>query len=368
MTTDGYPYASVPWGEGAVNAGTSGALVQLYEPPANGQDEVFAWADTTGQIYAAPFSHKATSISFSYAATAFTGTYTPVVCRSGPVRICVPKPPAENLVPSNAHVTGLSRMANQVDLFFVDAQGNARNAWSSDGGRTWNNLILNSDGLGVPGSPIAAVARTANNLDVFYLGRTGLEHASWNPGQGWTASVVPNTSSIAPAGGHVTAVAQSVDNVDAFWIDTNGALERASAILPSQQPTPVVSPVSAGGVGHAGGPVASVSRKPGVIDVVFQAPSSAASAAPLWYSLGTNGTWTNGALPGGDATEDISIVAPSSYELRVFMKTVLSDIYTTDWISSGVPSWTPVQGIETLGYITVPVHIPLTLAEKKPAK
>ncbi len=362
-TTDGFINGAPvfnTWNEGGVNGGTSGALVQLYTPPADGLDEIFSWADTTGTLHAATFSHTTPDLWFGSSVPAFTGTYTPELCRRVAGRtVCTPNGSPQNLVPSNAHITGVSRLPNQVDLFFVDAEGNARNVYSANGGTTWANVVVDGDGEGVPGSPIAAVSRTPSTIDVFYLGKAGLEQATWT-GQAWTSGIVANTESVVPAGGYVTAVAQTVDDLDAFWIDPTGALERASANLPNLQPIPLVAPVTGGGKGQPGGTIASVSRKLGSVDVVFQ-PPSASGIIPVWYSLTANGVSASGSLPGGDATEGISIVAPSSSELRVFMKSFVSDVFTSNIVFAGVPAWSPITDIETLGTVIIPgprVHIP----------
>jgi len=336
------------WNEGGVTAATTGALVQTSPSSPSANDEFFFWADDAGSMHEAPFNHSATPALF-YNNLIFNRTYQAnKICRSGIVPICTGGT-TENLLPNNAKVTAVSRASTNLDAFFIDAQGNLWNVYSGDSGKTWGSTQITNDGAGAPGSQVSAVAQTATTLDVFFLGKNGLAHAAWTAlnNAPWSYGTVSGTSGLATAGGHLAAVAQTVSNLDVFFVDNTGKLWRAYESTPTQ-PTLLAAPISQASPvpdGYPGGPIAAVSRQPGLLDVVFR---PWLEVAPTWYSMNAEGQWTKGSVPAGDVTNDISIVAPSSYELRVFTDNYLSDLYTTDWVSTGVPTWTPLYGVETL--------------------
>lgn len=348
--TDGYPtsYTSSS-GEWALGSGPHGALVQTAVPNSNGMDEFFFWANGEGVLMMAPFNHANTQVTFADAYFLFNQTYqaTPV-CILTPFGERCSGGGTQNLVPNNAHVAAVSRAASNLDAFFIDATGNLRNEYSGDGGKTWGNVQITNGSPGIPGSPVSAVAQTNGSLDVFFLGYAGLDHATWSAGAPWAFETVLGTSNLATPGGYLAATAQTVSDLDVFFTDASGYLWRATKAPPAQPSFLVgrVSPSATTPDATSAGPVAAVSREPGLLDVVTAPPAGAST--PTWYSMGAGGAWTRGSLPSMGPVAGISIVAPSSAELRVFAGDSWSNLYTTDWVSAGAPAWTGWDGIEVL--------------------
>jgi len=356
QTTDGYPN-QLSWDEGSVTTSTVGALAELASPTAQGYDDFFFWAGNTGLLYAAPFNHT-WPLQLS-GGTIFDQTYTsPGGCKvfDGGRTVCWPAQTG-NLLPPNAHVTAVSRTPTNLDAFFIDAFGALWNVYSGDAGKTWGSVRVTSDNTGVAGSPVSAVARTANSLDVFFYGPNGLEHAAWSQSP-WSVETVSGTAGLATPGAYVSAVAQSVDDLDVFFVDTSGSLWRAYAAYPSQ-PTLLATKIGLPGStqeGASGGPIAAVSRQPGYLDVVFQ--SANPSNGPTWYSSTSNGQqWATGNVPVGDASGGISILAPSSYELRVLTIDRWHNVATSDWVASGAPRWSSAQELEILDPHLIPIKL-----------
>ena len=97
--------------------------------------------------------------------------------------------------------------------------------------------------------------------------------------------------------------------------------------------------------GYPGGPIAAVSREPGMMDVVFRPWSEA--DGPTWYTLNQT-HWALGSLPGVDVSNAISIVAPTSTDVRVFVKNYWNNVYTMGLNYSAGLIWSPLQAVETL--------------------
>jgi hypothetical protein len=296
-----------------------------------------------------PFSHQTSQLGFAGKGI-YNQTFTiPQKCHiEGDFQVVCTGGGTANYLPNNAHVTAVSRTPTNLDAFFVDANGALWNVFSGDSGQTWGSVKVSSDNAGIPGGPVSAVARTASSLDVFFYGANGLQHAAWNAAP-WTVETVSGTAGVAKAGAYVSAVAQSVDDLDVFFVDASGSLWRAYAAYPSQ-PTLLATTISLPSStpdGASGGPIAAVSRQPGYLDVVFQ--DSNPENGPTWYSSTSGGQlWTRGNVPVGDASAGISIVAPSSYELRVLTYDSRANVATSDWLASGSPSWSPVAYVELL--------------------
>jgi hypothetical protein len=171
---------------------------------------------------------------------------------------------------------------------------------------------------------------------------------------------VAGTAGIAPPGGYLAATAKRVGDYDVFFVSTAGELWRVYTSQPTV-PHPVATRLSPAGsaVGAPGGPIAAVSRQAsqvigsdansGDLDVVFAQSAAAVGLGkgPAWYSL-SNEQWTSGSLPSAGAPAAISIVAPSGSELRTFVKNSKGNLFTSDLVVSGVPTWTSWFGIETL--------------------
>jgi len=161
---------------------------------------------------------------------------------------------------------------------------------------------------------------------------------------------------VATPGAYVTAVAPSVNDLDVFFVDTSGSLWRAYSAYPSQ-PTLLATKVGLPSEGASGGPIAAVSRQPGYLDVVFQ--SANPSNGGTWYSSTSGGQqWATGNVPVGDASGGISILAPSSYELRVLTIDSRQNGATSDWVASGAPSWSSVDYLELPNPYLPPVPVP----------
>jgi formylglycine-generating enzyme required for sulfatase activity len=334
--TDSYFNNPAPINE-FVNSGTHGALVQLPYS-ANDNDLFFFWANTNGELRSQQLSHSVKDFNyfdFRNSVVAFSATFPP------------PPAPGVSLVPANANIAAVARSQIEVDAFFLDLAGRLWDVWTHDAGKTWNNTPASSlTDLGTPGGPVAAVARTPFLIDVYYMSSNGLVYASYDMGRTpqWSAVTVPNTAGLAPAGAYVTAVAPTVTEADAFFVGSDGRLWKAWLSIPDKQTIPFVSQVSStDGEGLAGGRIASVSRRPDYFDVAFVASDG---RTPVWYSKIKDNAWSpkGTIIPIADVSNGISLVAPSSAEVRAFGIDSHSDVHTADWVSVGYPVWTgPVR-------------------------
>jgi hypothetical protein len=123
-----------------------------------------------------------------------------------------------------AGITAVAPTPNNLDVFFIDTQGNLRaSTWSPQG--SWSTgLIQQGAGTGLPSAPVSAVARQPSVLDVIYQGPDSTLRWATSTNGTWNVSTVPTTgggslgSSFAP--GNVSLVAPSSFALQAFYLDS----------------------------------------------------------------------------------------------------------------------------------------------------
>jgi hypothetical protein len=124
---------------------------------------------------------------------------------------------------AGAGITAVAPTPNNLDVFFIDTQGNLRTStWSPQG--SWATaLISQGAGTGLPGAPLSAVSRQPGVLDVLYQGPGSTLRWATSTNGAWSVNTVPTTgggklgSSFLP--GNVSLVAPSSFALQAFYLD-----------------------------------------------------------------------------------------------------------------------------------------------------
>ncbi len=201
---------------------------------------------------------------------------------------------AANAAQSGA-VTAVSRTSDQLDVFWVGADGAIGSSW-------WNAGINNGQWAApFPATPpqsaqpgaITAVSRIPDQLDLFWIGRDGAVGSSWwhaNSNNGQWAAPFPITSPQSAQPGAITAVSRTSDQLDVFWIGTDGAVgsnwwNAGTNDGKWNTPFAVTSPQSA-----QPGAVSVVARTPDHLDV-FWIGADGAVGTNWWNAHVNNAQW-----------------------------------------------------------------------------
>ncbi len=254
-------------------------------------------------------------------------------------------------VPPHAQVTAVAQTPLDLDAFYVGTDGNVYSYYEYPGVSFTRSQITTS-GDGQPGGGIASVASTPSNIDLFFVGKDGaLRHAPWTAAQGWSEQTI-SSAGLAPAGAEVAATSRAAGVVDAFVVGTDGGLW-TSHWSPPSTPFYVTTEVpGTAGTGFVGGSLGAVSRQPTLNDVVYQANGRSLGAGQgndytIHQASWASGSWTTSEIPCSvwAMTGGVSLVAPSSWELRTFVRNGNGQILTADWVAQGQELWTPMTAI-----------------------
>ena len=186
-------------------------------------------------------------------------------------------------------IVSVARSPDQVDVFWIRADGAVATAHWSDGRGVWDPQLAAPSGSASTGSlsgGLAVVARNPSHLDVFWIRPDGAVASSW-----WDASTrrwaTPFT--IAPARdalpGTLAAVARNPDQLDVFWIGPDRAIG-TTAWNPQHgwlHPWPITAPAAAR---YPAGALSVLSRTRDQLDLFWVRPDGGVSTA--WWNAQAN--------------------------------------------------------------------------------
>lgn len=193
-------------------------------------------------------------------------------------------------------VSSVSRSANKLDAFGVDAGGRIYTAaWEPDFTDGWHRWAQINGGIAAAGSSVYAVSRRTDYLDVFAVGSDRQVYtAAWQPSDGpkwrgwWPIAglkVAANTS--------VHAVSSRTDRIDLFAVGED-RYARTANWTPATGWTGWTKLGSGDDTISAGSTVFAVSRAPGKIDLFAPVTYYRYARTASWdAATGTFGGWRN---------------------------------------------------------------------------
>ena len=252
-------------------------------------------------------------------------------------------------------VEAISRHKNKLDIFMISKDGGIRTAaWElgvADG--KWRGWWRIQSGLGTPGAPVSAVARSPDNLDIFAVANDGtIRTAAWAANvadgkwQGWWpiggVKTVP--------GSLVGAVSRSPTRLDVFVVDKDGVIRTAAwAKNVSDGKWRGWWPIQSG-IALPGGPVSAVSRGANKLDV-FVVGNDQGIYTASWDKSVAGGTWQGWTRIGAITVRPgsrIGVVARSPDNLDIFAVANDGTIQTAAWKDKGASSkWSGWWKIKT---------------------
>ena len=279
-------------------------------------------------------------------------TVWPVLNRAGPR---ADKPVIQrNLPPPNpmslggGDVTAVSRSANLMDIFMVDAGGTVRSAaWAPTSADGWHGGWAIGAERFPAGAPVNVSSRATDLLDAFATDISGVVRtAAWAPTSpdGWHGwSEVAGGRSV--PGAAVTSVSRAPNNLDIFVVGADGGVRTAgwdAAVSGAWRGWTQVGTA----MGIAGAPVHAVSRSTDHIDL-FMADATGAVLTAAWqpaFTDGWHGWWT---LAGLRAAQGAAVTAVSRApdKLDIFVVGPDGRVWTTGWepqTPGGWRAWSPI--------------------------
>jgi hypothetical protein len=133
-------------------------------------------------------------------------------------------------------VAAIARTPRNMDVFYAAKDGSIVTAYWYEGATSWQAFELPGTGAGgvkaSPGEQVAAISTSPSSIEVFFAGTDNkLYWSHWteqpNTGAQWFAPVAIVNDGSVPTGAHVTSVAKTADSMDVWYVDKNGALHDA---------------------------------------------------------------------------------------------------------------------------------------------
>ncbi|WP_344804127.1 PLL family lectin [Microlunatus ginsengisoli] len=197
-------------------------------------------------------------------------------------------------------LTAVSRAADQLDVFWVGANGAVGSTWwNAAAGQNWGDhqpFPVSPPGAARADSALAAVGRTGTHLDVFWIGPDGAIASTW-----WDAAAGQNWSDHQPfpisppgatqAGSPLAAVGRTANHLDVFWVGADGSIgttwyDSAQGMgWADHQPFTIAGPGSAEPASH----LAAVARTPEHLDVFWIGGDHAIGST--WYDSADGSHW-----------------------------------------------------------------------------
>jgi hypothetical protein len=275
--------------------------------------------------------------------------------------------------PANALVTATARTPENLDVFFIGADGNLYTTYWAQGFGTnaqgqpfWGapfavtegtcvNTAAPCAGSGSPGGGVAAVARNPDRIDVFYAGKDGgIWQSSWSFTTSWVTQEIYGPSSnvqrgaaLAVPGSVITATARTSMNLDVFLVGTDGGLWTSTWNGSTGGGWGTVEIPGSGGTGIHGGPISAMARQGSALDVVYESTSSALD----WATLVPQRGWVVLPIPGAIGLSSsstfgrpgVSLVASDSFSLQAF--------YLNGWHQLSSVAWSDPSQCDTLSSV-----------------
>jgi hypothetical protein len=227
-------------------------------------------------------------------------------------------------------LAALSRLAQHIDLFWVSEDGAIQSQWWDGAGPPggWaehGSFAITAPGAARLGTPVVAVSRVPEQIDVFWIGPDGSIMTQWwraGAGTGWADH---GPFPIAPAGSAgpgsgLTAVARTQQHLDVFWIGPDKAVatqwwDGAPGSNWADHPP---FGVTAAGLAHTGSPLSAVCRNPDRIDVCFVGMDGAVMTQ--WWVAGSGTGWADhqpeAVSPPGAIARDFATVKNAAAHLQ----------------------------------------------------
>ncbi|MDT0609217.1 M64 family metallopeptidase [Streptomyces lancefieldiae] len=149
-----------------------------------------------------------------------------------------PPVPRSDITPMpGSGIAAVARTSGHLDVFWVGTDGRIwSNWWDEQSGEGWYDhrafrLVQGFPGVAAQRSGLAAVARTSGHLDVFWVGADGRIWSNWwgqESGNGWydhdAFPIARGTPAPAVPGSQIAAVARTSGHLDVFWVGTDGKI------------------------------------------------------------------------------------------------------------------------------------------------
>ncbi|MER9420096.1 hypothetical protein NKI95_29830 [Mesorhizobium sp. M0306] len=207
-----------------------------------------------------------------------------------------------NAARADSPIVAVSRINDQIDLFWIGADGAIFTHWwsASNVSGQWDqhgHFMIAPPGSARADSPLTAIAKTSHHLDVFWVAPDGAVRSQWwddrNSEGRWDQheafNVVPPGS--VPPGGDLASVSRIPTQVDLFWRNANGAI--ASAYWSDDTPQPhwigpfdVTSPTLV----HPHSRIFATSREPEQLDLLWTG-NDLAMWTQWWNGRDPQGNW-----------------------------------------------------------------------------
>jgi hypothetical protein len=132
--------------------------------------------------------------------------------------------------PVYAPLAGVSRVPDNIDVFFVDNAGQIRDvSWDAGTGLYTDAVVRSEAGLGgvgtaPPGTQVSAVAFSSDRIDVWVIDSTGtLLQFQWTSGTSWRPAVRQSPMGLFPPGAPASAVSRvPAQTEEVFAVDVDG--------------------------------------------------------------------------------------------------------------------------------------------------
>jgi hypothetical protein len=130
--------------------------------------------------------------------------------------------------PSKTSVASVSRNPDQVDIFWIAADGSISSAWWNVTAKKWSApFVLVPASAARAGSPLVALSRLRDHMDLFWISPDGGIHSVAFSGKKWLKPFNVTPAGVAHAKSTLAAVARDGNHIDLFWMGNNNAIETA---------------------------------------------------------------------------------------------------------------------------------------------
>jgi hypothetical protein len=137
-----------------------------------------------------------------------------------------------NTVGAGSHLTCLARTADHAEVLWVNPAGAVSHTWADrkvDGGKWHDPFALTGPKGARPDTSLTAVSRIADQIDAFWLAPNGAVTTAWwsakaNKGA-WNPAAVLSPPATSRADASLSAVSRGGQHLDVIWIGNVGGLE-----------------------------------------------------------------------------------------------------------------------------------------------
>lgn len=203
---------------------------------------------------------------------------------------------------ADSPIVAVSRINEQIDLFWIGADGAVFTHWWSATHPTGNwiqhpHFMIAPPGSARPDSPLTAVAKTSHHLDVFWVAPDGAVRSQWwddrNSEGRWDQHEAFNVlpPGTVPPGDDLVSVSRIPTQVDLYWRSASGAV--TSTFWSDDAPHPHwVAPfdVTPPNMVHPHSRIFATSREPQQLDLLWTG-NDLAMWTHWWNGTNPQGNW-----------------------------------------------------------------------------